>query len=356
MIAPDLIEDLKIISRGEAEAHDLSESVQSMFKVDGTDVTRRMVKLIEHERMKFKYLADISHEITFEYVALPEMIKLSDWSAESLRLPSSIVNPLENNDWCKIFPPEHFKELLGDIRATTPQKEVVTRQFVLNTGSGERWNKVIAKAMWSEDEPPQLEGAICKIIDVNDTTVTLKQLERRAEHDALSGLFNHDAARRRVQKLLSAKMGSKYALLLFDIDDFKQANDKFGHLFGDSVIETVADRIRKNTRNTDIAARLGGDEFMIFMEYGGTDIKPLVDRIFRKLMGDYRDFNIRVSMGVACAEDDGCDFDTLLGQADAAMYSVKKNKKDDYAFYRKGMKLGEVRSFTLKDHKEGEDV
>ena len=356
-LAPTLNEELKVLSGGEMEENEINESVQELFKADGTDVTRRMVDLIEHERMKFKYLADISNEITFEYVAAPEMIKLSDWSAESLGLPASIVDPLKNESWCKIFPAEHFGELLQAIHATTPGHEVVTRQYVLNTGEGDRWNKVIARAMWSENEQDgrTLKGAICKIVDVNDTTETMRQLENRAECDSLTGLFNHGAAKRHVQQALSSN-DSKYALLLFDIDNFKQANDVYGHLFGDEVIKTVADRMRKSTRSHDILARLGGDEFMVFMDYGDGNIEAFVKRIFEKLCGPCKKFYIHVSMGVACTEDGTIDFETLLNQADTAMYAVKKDSKNGYTFYKGGMSLSKMHTFTRNDHKEEEDA
>ncbi len=329
---------------------EMSESMGALFKSAGTDDSARLVKQIEHERLKYKYLADISREIMFEYVVSPQMIKLSDWSAESLRLPSSIVNPVENDEWCKIIPKEDFEQLLAEIHATTPQNTVVSRQFLSARSGEEKWYQVIGKALWT-DEPLELKGAVCKIIDINETTVELHNLQRRAEHDALTGLLNRSTAKRRIQALLEAGEGKHYMMLFFDIDDFKQANDTYGHLFGDDVIKEVAERIKANTRSSDIVARIGGDEFLVFMETPA-DIEALAERVMKRLSGKFREFDVRISMGIALATDDCVDYDTLLGYADAAMYSVKRDGKGGFAFYEEGMPLVDSQLLTVKDEDE----
>ncbi len=336
-IADELEGILKVISYSDATESEINESVQQLFKSDGADITRRMVKQLEHERLKYKNLAYISHEITFEYVFSPEMVKLSDWSAESLDLPSTIVNPLDNPDFCALFPKPFFEELIAAIKNTTPSNEIVSRQIELDTGRGKKWNKVIAKAMWSGDENPELEGAICKIVDIDDMATTMKKLERRAERDPATGLYNKRSARKHIGKLLEAKGKGHYALMFMDIDNFKSINDTFGHLFGDRVIAEVASRILKNTRSSDIAARVGGDEFIIFIEYRD-DIKSLVNRIYHGITDSFDLCSMTLSMGVACIDGTPFDYDMLVNMADVAMYSVKKDCKHSYMFFDESMR------------------
>ncbi|MDE7464649.1 MAG: response regulator, partial [Clostridiales bacterium] len=131
-IAAALKHELKIISYGNATEASINNSVNKMLKSTGTDVSRRMIKQIEHERMKYKYLADITHELTFEYVASPEMIKMSDWSAESLGIPVTIIDPLNDDLWCSIFDKEDFARWINAIKSTTPDNPVVTEKLLLN--------------------------------------------------------------------------------------------------------------------------------------------------------------------------------------------------------------------------------
>ena len=102
------------------------------------------------------------------------------------------------------------------------------------------------------------------------------------------------------------------------------------------MLAAVADRIRANIRSTDIAARMGGDEFVIFMEYQDS-VLPQTKRIFKRLTEKYCEFDVGISMGVACSED-ASDYETLFLMADTAMYSVKRDKKNGFAFYDQSMK------------------
>lgn len=335
-IAPTLGSELTVISYSNVTESSINFTVNKIIKNTGTDVSRRMVKQIEHERMKYKYLADITHEITFEYVASPEMIKMSDWSAESLGIPVAIIDPLEDERWCSIFDRNDFARLIESIKATTPDSPVVTEKLLLNTDGTQKWYKVVAKAMWSEGAKREFEGAVCRVMDDNDSTMTIKKLQHAARRDPMTGLYNHSAARDRIQKLLNCGEGKKYLLALMDIDNFKLANDSRGHLFGDSIIEVVAARIKDNIRSADIAARVGGDEFIVFMEYRGK-AEPQIKRVFNKLCGEYDGFDITMSMGIAVSDDDGNDFDAVFKKADTAMYAVKKNKKHAYKFYDPSM-------------------
>ena len=128
----------------------------------------------------------------------------------------------------------------------------------------------------------------------------------------------------------------KYALVIFDLDHFKSANDKFGHSFGDRVLIHVAKKLHQSIRSGDIAARVGGDEFLIFLEYKG-DLETVIQRIFSGFAGNYENFPISLSMGVAQAEVIGTDYDVLFHAADQALYSVKRSGRGRYCFYDDSM-------------------
>ncbi len=120
---------------------------------------------------------------------------------------------------------------------TTPENPIVEEKYLLNIRGQNKWNKVIVQTLWSDDENPKFDGALGKLMDVNNETEEMQQLEQLADHDALTGLLNHQAAKRKISKLLSDAGDKKYALLFFDLDNLKVANDVHGHLFGDTLLK-----------------------------------------------------------------------------------------------------------------------
>ncbi|MCI8413773.1 MAG: diguanylate cyclase [Clostridia bacterium] len=335
-ISGKLKEELNVISFGHVTESGIRDTVERTLKSGGQDVSNRSIRLLERERMKFKFLADISGEIMFEYSDVPQMISLSEWGSETLGMPVKIVDPATNAQWLNIFPEKDFADFTEGVKRTTPENPVFNRKYLLTIGGEKRWCKVIAKVMWGDSEAPEFDGAIGKIVDINDETVSMQSLERKAEHDSRTGLFNHNAAKKRISAALAEGKGKHYALAVFDLDNFKSANDVYGHLFGDEILETVANRIRENIRSTDIAARMGGDEFILFMEYKDS-VEPQIKRIFERLTKRHKDFDVSVSMGIACTKDCKEDYDTLFTMADTAMYTVKRESKNSYCFYNPTM-------------------
>ena len=144
-------------------------------------------------------------------------------------------------------------------------------------------------------------------------------------------------AQSRIATYLSAQDEKKYILLLIDIDNFRKANDKYGHQSGDEILKYIGNTIKNSIRSADIAARMGGDEFLIFMEYKDTT-KPQVERVFQKLHGEYEGFQISISMGIASSEE--CEvknYDSLFKMADKALYAAKHKGGHIYQFYDKAV-------------------
>lgn len=337
-IADDLKKEIGVLSVGNAANNEIQNMVVHTLKTDGTgSANNRTVRLLEHERMKTKALSDLSREIIFEYSESPEIIKLSEWGADLLGLPTTIIEPRTNKFGKNIFSSADFEKLLQSLKTTSPDNPGISEKYKLNINGAKTWCKVIAKAIWSDTEPPEYEGAIGKILDINEETEEKKLLEEKANLDFRTGLLNHEAAKKQITSILKDRKNKKYVLVFFDLDNFKHANDEYGHLFGDEVLEYVAQKIKKNTRSSDISARMGGDEFIIFMEYKGS-IEPLIKRIFTNLTGKYKEFNISLSMGVAFVTDEIEDYDTLFAMADKAAYSVKRSGKLSYCFYDDSLK------------------
>nr|WP_290759942.1 sensor domain-containing diguanylate cyclase [Anaerostipes sp.] len=166
------------------------------------------------------------------------------------------------------------------------------------------------------------------------------QMTKMAETDEMTGFHTRKATERCIEKLLSENQGSKYAFLIFDIDNFKQANDQFGHVFGDMAIKEFTAVIRGHFRESDILGRIGGDEFAAFIpaeeikavETKAGEIAADLDRTFTDGVSSWK---MSVSIGISIAPQDGTDFVTLYKNADAALYQTKKRGKNGYTIFRR---------------------
>ncbi|MHA7774262.1 putative bifunctional diguanylate cyclase/phosphodiesterase [Roseibium sp. M-1] len=165
--------------------------------------------------------------------------------------------------------------------------------------------------------------------------------EKLAYFDPLTKLSNRAGCQRDAK--LRFEKGEKPAFLVHvDMDGFKRVNDTLGHLAGDHCLEETGKRLREVCRGLGTAYRWGGDEFVILAESSTSDPNELCERA-RRLMRMPMEYHGNrfwptVSMGLALCPDDGADFDTLLVNADLALYQSKENGKDRYTFFKPDMR------------------
>lgn len=177
----------------------------------------------------------------------------------------------------------------------------------------------------------QVTHYVAILSDISERKAEEEHLRHIAHHDPLTGLPNrilfNDRLERAIKK--AARNNTRLAVLFLDLDKFKPVNDQFGHKTGDHLLQSVAQRIIRNVRETDTVTRLGGDEFAILLEDVSNAImaykilRHTVDVISQTYLLDGQLINIGVSAGVAIYPDDGDDIKTLLDHADKAMYAIK---------------------------------
>ena len=164
-------------------------------------------------------------------------------------------------------------------------------------------------------------------------------LEFQAMHDALTGLPNRALLQDRLEQgiQLASRNKNTIALLLLDLDRFKEINDTLGHPVGDSVLRELSRRLEKFLRSSDTVARLGGDEFAIITNYKDREqidlfVEKIVHEVEKVIVIDERQLYVGVSVGIATYPQHGEDADTLIRRADIAMYSAKRENKN-HEFY-----------------------
>ena len=182
---------------------------------------------------------------------------------------------------------------------------------------------------------------ISVILDITESKAASENLRRRAERDALTGLYNREETEGQIRRHLENNPGSPCALFMIDTDNFKQINDRQGHLFGDMVLSEMAAGMKKITRQTDVAGRIGGDEFAIFFkdipstamitEKAG-QLLAMFKRLFQN---EKQPIEITCSIGIALYPDGGQDFQSLYRSADLALYQAKSLGKNQYVLFDK---------------------
>jgi diguanylate cyclase (GGDEF)-like protein/PAS domain S-box-containing protein len=174
----------------------------------------------------------------------------------------------------------------------------------------------------------EVSGAITCVLDITDSARVRQELEHRATFDTLTQAYNRASILSLLQRELEredARTGAVYV----DLDKFKPVNDTLGHAAGDELLVLVAERLKMASRDSDVIGRLGGDEFLIVLRDPPSAEKAMqvADRISMTLCGNFElscgEAELRVSIGVACAEGGELGAEELVKRADAAMYESK---------------------------------
>jgi diguanylate cyclase (GGDEF)-like protein/PAS domain S-box-containing protein len=208
---------------------------------------------------------------------------------------------------------------------------------------------VYSKPLLIDGEP---YGRVWSWRDVTTQHKLEAQLKHQAFHDSLTGLANRAHFIETLELALAERSDSGPLFLLFlDIDDFKSVNDRFGHGTGDRVLTTVGHRITDCLRASDLVARLGGDEFAVLLY--GADTMAGAARVAERILTAIRapifvedhEVMLEASIGIGeCREDTA---NTLLGNADVAMYAAKAKGKGRIQIYEEGMRALAVERQTL---------
>jgi diguanylate cyclase (GGDEF)-like protein/PAS domain S-box-containing protein len=205
-----------------------------------------------------------------------------------------------------------------------------------------RYLRADGRIMWASvsfsfvDQADGSQLVIGQVEDVTQRKAIAERLEYSARHDELTGLCNRSQFMDRLDRALLriGDDGGRVAVMLLDLDRFKVVNDSLGHAAGDELLRVIAHRLQRGVRPIDTVARFGGDEFTVLMVDVPTDTEILAqaDRL-RRLVADAvpladGDTYVSVSIGIALAERDGISGESIVQDADAAMYRAKERGRN----------------------------
>jgi diguanylate cyclase (GGDEF)-like protein/PAS domain S-box-containing protein len=184
------------------------------------------------------------------------------------------------------------------------------------------------------------------------------QMAHSAEHDFLTGLPNRMLLNDRVDQaiVLAPRHGKRVAVLFLDLDGFKHINDSLGHPVGDKLLQSVAKRLVGCVRATDTVSRQGGDEFVVLLsemehsEDAAITARRMLKAVAEPHSVEQHDLHITASIGVSVYPDDGLDAETLIKNADTAMYQAKDNGRQSYQFFEPAMNVRAVERQSIEEN------
>ena len=261
-------------------------------------------------------------------------ISLDDWSSSMLedRLgkytgPSQDAEAIEN-----------FLDFDDMLQRFADGERNDSLEYRLGENDDERWMELSYRMVQLEEDG--YVYAYLSVTDIDERKRRELDLENKAEHDALTGLLNRQSASMRMANALERTLqrGYRGAFAIIDLDDFKQVNDRYGHLSGDTVLADVAQHLCGAFRKGDLICRWGGDEFVVYCEDMERDdierrLVELSEGPWNATLPDNRVIELSVSTGIAMVPQDGIAFKTVYERADRALYRAKSKGKAHFCFF-----------------------
>ncbi len=297
----------------------------------------RQQLLIEQER--YHIITEKFNDVIFEYSFENDSLYVSSKWEELYGLPlpqENIICNFLNGDIVYDEDKIAFSKMLDQFMEGIQNCEFEVR--LRKKDDGYVWTNVTTTMICDEIGNPL--KVIGKISDIDIRMREREKLIYDAQRDPFTKLYNKTTAESYIRACLrSADTDSRHALMIIDIDNFKDVNDSHGHLFGDLVLTEISGKLRDMFRSSDILGRFGGDEFVIFLK-NVADKERIAEKarmvcdIFRETYtGEKKDYKISGSVGVSLFPDHGKSFPELFHKADAALYDAKCHGKDCYVIY-----------------------
>src|ERR1700676_986004 len=207
------------------------------------------------------------------------------------------------------------------------------------------------------DRDGKVTGAVMVFHDVSMAREMAIQMSHLAQHDCLTDLPNRILLMDRLTQAISLarRNGNRLAVLFLDLDGFKHINDSLGHTVGDKVLQSIAARLVAAVRHSDTVSRQGGDEFVLLL----SEIKNARDATIsaKKMLASLtvphsiaeHNLHVTASIGLTTFPDDGEDAETLVKNADTAMYHAKASGRNNYQFFKKDMNVRAVERQALEE-------
>jgi len=326
---------------------------QRMANIQDISERKNKEELLYKKEREFRSLAENSPDVIIRYNCEGQRIYVNPMGEKLFGCSADEIigkTPLEGSP----IPAEMmFMEKFHTVIQTGKSIEVETAFMIPNGGEGWGHMRIVPEF--------DMNGKIVSVLtigrDITERKIIEKKIEHIAHHDALTGLPNRILVKERTEQIIAnaKSTGTKAAFLFIDLDGFKAINDTMGHSVGDEVLKIVASRLMETIRPYDTISRQGGDEFLLIFS-DVTDINDLLS-VVEKLLLHIEDpfpiteysLSLSASIGIALYPEHGETFDSLLQNADTAMYKAKESGKNGYCLYTEQMHHNLLGEFKLQN-------
>lgn len=308
------------------EIHQLISGLNTRIleKEEAERATRKLSKAVAFSSSG---IVITDHQLVIEYVN-PFLLEMIDATATAV-----IGQPLH------VLFAQEMRFVGADILQSLQERQHWRGDMLLQQGNKQFWASLAIAPI--RDDKGDVGNYVCAMQDISFIKESQRKMEQLAYYDVLTGLANRSYFRDQLRKAIAMSSRGYYhfALLYFDLDEFKRINDTLGHDAGDELLKEVARRLISRLREEDTIARLGGDEFAVILS-GISDRKQAafiatnLQQAFAlpvKLAG--HDVSISASIGITIAPEDADEEELLLKHADLAMYEAKARGKNTFHFF-----------------------
>ena len=239
-------------------------------------------------------------------------------------------------------------------RLVTEHEDMASEVRLIAKNGSISWVYIQATSLHSKDG--KLLGFLGSVSDISELKKAQIQMENLAFYDPLTGLANRRLFKNRLAKAVKSvqRHDSSIALLFLDLDQFKRINDTLGHDMGDALLKEIARRLDHNVRENDTVSRIGGDEFTILLtDVNNTnDVRIVAEKILtslsRPFMLNGQDIISTVSIGITMTPEDSVDPNTLMKNADLAMYRAKELGRNNFQFFSEDMNTAILHNLEIE--------
>lgn len=304
--------------------------------VDINDTKDLQVQL-QKEKTRYEIIEELSDNIIFNYDVNKDVFEASSKILRSLGTRTRFDNAIENITYGNIIDHRDVPAFIGALSSALSgqRKNSFDARIINNRGEGV-WHRVKFAVVY--DDSGNATQFIGTLSDIDKEKKEKSRLIVQAETDQLTGFLNKISTALKINELIRDESGGG-ALFLFDIDNFKNLNDTYGHHEGDKFLREFTSKLSISFRSSDVLGRVGGEEFVLYLSGVGDNTYFIEEKAQQILnicnsihldAAPEREFSC--SIGIARFPHDGKNYTELYKKADEAMYSVKKNGKNSYAF------------------------
>ena len=325
------------------------------FRGVGRDITQRrqMEEALRQSEERYRTIIEAMEEWYFETDLTGNITYFNDIFANIVGHSQKDITGLDFRSFIKKEGADSLSRLFNQVFKTGKATKNFPYEFIGTDGT-------VTSAEFSIFPKMDKEGEVCGFRGVAHDITERKQAEEKiqymATHDALTGLPNRLMFSQMLNHAIqSAKRNQRqFAILFIDLDRFKTINDTLGHEAGDQLLQEIGARLKQTLRAADLAARLGGDEFIILIEdisdvnHAATVAHKIITSIINPLTLMGQECRVTASIGISIYPKDAEDEQSLMKNADLAMYLAKEEGKNNYQFYSEDIQSKSVERLSIE--------